>query len=313
MKLNEIRTFVTVAEAQSVQDAGVRLGLTQSAVSRLIQRLEGELGVALFDRQTKPLALTRDGELALAHARRVLAATADLSEAFAGTTEPHGLLRLGVAHVLTLTAAAAPLDDLRAAFPGLTVRFHSDWSTPLMEQVRQGGLDGAVVLLTDGQAPPDDVDGDCISRENVMVMTPEPFHGRTMTLGEMNEVGWVLQPDGCRYRSAITQALARIGQTPNILVEAFDQTLLASLVARGVGFGLAPPRLIARAATAGQLRLVPMPGLSLTVAVWLVRARCTARLAPVFGRLEKSLAAELSQPLPWHDLATETVYHSAAE
>lgn len=314
MKLNEIRTFVTVAEAQSVQEAGLRLGLTQSAVSRLIQRLEGELGVVLFDRQTKPLALTRDGELALAHARRVLAATSDLSEAFDRGTEPRGLLRLGVAHVLTLVTAAEPLDGLRSAFPNLTVRFHSDWSTPLMEQVRHGGLDGAVVLLSEEQTPPEDLDGRCLSHEDVMVMTPERFRGRAMTLAEMNEIGWVLQPEGCRYRSCVTQALARIGQAPNILVEAFDQTLLASLVARGVGFGLAPPRLIARAAGgAGQLSLVTLPGLSLTVTVWLVRARCTARLAAVFDRLEKSLAAELSQPIPWPRTPAEPVFYSAAE
>lgn len=313
MKLNEIRTFVTVAEAQSVQDAGVRLGLTQSAVSRLIQRLEGELGVVLFDRQTKPLALTRDGELALAHARRVLAATADLSDAFTATAEPQGLLRLGVAHVLTLTASAGPLDDLRAAFPNLTVRFHSDWSTPLIEQVRHGGLDGAVILLSEGQTPPDDLDARCLSREEVLVVMPGKRRGRVPGLAEMNETGWVLQPDGCRYRSFITQALARIGQTPNILVEAYDQTLLASLVARGVGFGLAPPRLIARAANAVELRLVPVPGFSLSVAVWLVRAGCTSRLSPVFDRLEKSLEDELSQELPWPEVATEPVYHSAAE
>ena len=55
MKLNEIRTFIAVADARSVQEAGNRLGLTQSAVSRLIQRLEAELGVVLFDTANRVL------------------------------------------------------------------------------------------------------------------------------------------------------------------------------------------------------------------------------------------------------------------
>ncbi|MCG5239656.1 LysR family transcriptional regulator [Azospirillum doebereinerae] len=306
MKLNEIRTFVTVAEAQSVQEAGNRLGLTQSAVSRLIQRLEAELGVTLFDRQTKPLALTRDGEVALAHARRILGAATDFSDAFAGSAEPKGLLRLGVAHVLTALAAGCPLDDLRAGFPGLTVRLHSDWSAPLMEQVRAGALDGAVVLLGEGQAPPDDLPSRLLSREEVSVVaSAERAAAGPGSLAAMNAVGWVLQPDGCKYRNALGLALAPLGLRPNVTVEAYDQTLLASLVARGVGFGLAPMRLIAPVEAAAPLQPVDLPGFHLTVTVWLMRARVVGRIGPVFDRLEDSLGRHLT--------ARTAGVHSAAE
>ncbi|WP_448208398.1 LysR family transcriptional regulator [Azospirillum sp. sgz302134] len=324
MKLNEIRTFVAVAEAQSVQEAGNRLGLTQSAVSRLIQRLEAELGVTLFDRQTKPLALTRDGEMALAHARRVLKATDDLSDAFAGSAKPTGLLRLGVAHVLTTLATHRPLDTLRAAFPGLTVRIHSDWSTPLMEQVRNGTLDGAVVLLCEGQSPPDDLDATCISLEPVRIIAPAHLADQEMpdrempdrempdrqhwTLPAMNALGWVLQPDGCRYRSAMTGALALHGLPLNVTVEAFDQSLLLSLVARGVGFSLAPPRLVTASAQAVGLRFLDCPDFSLTVSVWLARARFTGRIGPVFDLLEDSLLSLLPPPA-----SVAEPFHSAAE
>ncbi|MBP2226809.1 DNA-binding transcriptional LysR family regulator [Azospirillum agricola] len=308
MKLNEIRTFVTVAEAQSVQEAGNRLGLTQSAVSRLIQRLEAELGVTLFDRQTKPLALTRDGEVALAHARRILGAATDFSDAFAGSVEPRGLLRLGVSHVLVPLAAGRPLDELRAAFPGLTVRIHSDWSAPLTEQVRTGVLDGAVMLLGDGQAPPEDLPARRLSREEVSVIaSAEQAAAGPWSLSDMNAAGWVLQPDGCKYRNALGLALAPLGARPNVMVEAFDQTLLVSLVARGVGFGLAPLRLIAPVDAAAALRIRPVtvPDFRFGVAVWLVRARVTGRIGPVFDRLEDSLTRQLT--------ASPAGVHSAAE
>lgn len=295
MKLNEIRTFVTVAEAQSVQEAGNRLGLTQSAVSRLIQRLEAELNVTLFDRQTKPLALTRDGEVALAHARRILGAAIDFSDAFAGSAEPKGLLRLGVAHVLTALVAGSPLDELRAGFPGLAVRIHSDWGAPLIEQVHAGALDGAVVLLSEGQTPPDDLPATLLSREEVSVVaSAEHAAAAPCSLAAMNAVGWVLQPDGCKYRNALGLALAPLGLRPNVTVEAYDQTLLASLVARGVGFGLAPLRLIAPVEGSAALHPVELPGFRLTVAVWLVRGRTVGRIAPVFGRLEDSLGRHLT-------------------
>lgn len=307
MKLNEIRTFVAVAEAQSVQEAGNRLGLTQSAVSRLIQRLEAELGVILFDRQTKPLALTRDGERALAHARRVLTASDDLSDAFAATARPQGTLRLGVSHVLANLAAYRPLDTLRAAFPDLVPQLHSDWSLPLIEQVRTGALDGALVLMEDGRALPEDLSARLISRETARIVASAEMVGRQRwTLPAMNAVGWVLQPDGCKYREALKRALAGHGLTPNVTVEAFDQTLLLSLVARGAAFGLAPMRLLAPMAMAERVRAVDMPDFSVDVVVWLLRARLSGRIGPVFDRLEDSLRDQLA-PDPME------VLHSAAE
>ena len=86
MKLNEIRTFVAVARTGSIQAAARQLHMTQSAVSRLVQRLEGDLGATLFDRQTKPLALTHDGQAALDHGQRVLNAAEAFSEALSPST-----------------------------------------------------------------------------------------------------------------------------------------------------------------------------------------------------------------------------------
>jgi DNA-binding transcriptional LysR family regulator len=313
MKLNEIRTFIAVADAQSVQEAGNRLGLTQSAVSRLIQRLEAELGVVLFDRQTKPLALTRDGELALAHARRILAAASDFADAFAGSVEPRGLLRLGVAHVLTALAAGRPLDDLRAGFPGLTLRLHSDWSNPLIEQVRTGTLDGGLILMCEEQTPPDDLPARRIGTQAVSIVA-SPDRSVGADLASMNERGWVLQPNGCRYREALHQALAPLGLQPNVTVEAYDQSLLVSLVARGVGFGLAPMGLIAPIPGAALVRPVDLPDFRMSVTIWLIQSRTTGRIAPVFDRLEEALRRELAAGQPVSPAAEQfAILHSAAE
>ena len=301
MKLNEIRTFIVVAEARSVQEAANRLRLTQSAVSRLIQRLEAEIGVVLFDRQTKPLTLTRDGELALAHGRRVLREVESFADAFAVVGEPEGLLRLGASHVLTRLLAGAPLDRLRAAFPRLTVRLQSDWSAGLLAQTDAGALEGALLLLPARDELPAGVDGRRLVLEEVhVVATPDLVarHGRT--LDAMNAAGWVLQPQGCGYRTALERALARDGAPLNVLVEAFDQELLLSLAARGVGFGAAPLRLLADPGVSGRLIPVQVPGFRLTVAVWLVRARHGGRLARVFDTLEDCLADELA---PMHSAA----------
>ncbi|MGQ9371519.1 LysR family transcriptional regulator [Azospirillum sp. ST 5-10] len=302
MKLNEIRTFIAVAEARSVQEAANRLNLTQSAVSRLIQRLEAEIGAALFDRQTKPLTLTRDGELALAHCRRVLREVDAFADAFTGGSDPQGLLRLGASHVLARLLAGAALDRLRSDFPKLVVRLQSDWSAALLAQIDAGALDGALLLLPAREELPPDVEGRRLVLEEVHVVgTPELIarHGRS--LDAMNAAGWVLQPEGCGYRTTLERAVARGGGALNVLVEAFDQTMLLSLAARGVGFGVAPLRLLADSAVSGRLVPMTVPGFGLTVAVWLARSRRAGRVARVFDCLEDSLTGEL------------TPLHSAAE
>jgi DNA-binding transcriptional LysR family regulator len=189
--------------------------MTQSAVSRLVQRLELDLGTALFDRQTKPLILTHDGRVALEHAQRVMNAAEAFSEALSPTAAPSGVLRIGAAHVLAELVAERPLDLLRAKFPDLTLQISVDWARPLIERLGSGDLDAAVIsLLADGE-PKTELPARRLGREDVQIIGAANLaSARWRSLRAMNEIGWVIQPEGCGYRTALTQALERVGAGP---------------------------------------------------------------------------------------------------
>lgn len=72
MSLDQIKTFVVVAEEGSVRKAAERLHISQPPLSRQLQSLEDELGHKLFTRQPRGMALNAAGAIFFAHARAIL-------------------------------------------------------------------------------------------------------------------------------------------------------------------------------------------------------------------------------------------------
>ncbi|QTS88055.1 LysR family transcriptional regulator [Ectopseudomonas khazarica] len=93
----EMLVFVTVAEQGSLSAAARALGLTPSAVSRIIARTEQRLGTRLLLRTTRALTFTAEGEAYLRGARRILADLAEVEEAVADQGVPRGRLRVSAA------------------------------------------------------------------------------------------------------------------------------------------------------------------------------------------------------------------------
>jgi DNA-binding transcriptional LysR family regulator len=297
MKLNEIRTFVTVAQTGSAQAAAKQLNMTQSAVTRLVQRLELDLGATLFDRQTKPLLLTHDGQTALAHGRRILDATEAFADALSPAAAPTGVLRIGTAHALAELVAEKPLDLLRSKFPDLTLQISVDWTRPLLERLDAGSLDAVLVsLLTDGQ-PNTELPARRIAREDVRIIGANALAAtRWRSLRAMNDVGWVIQPESCGYRIALTQALERVGAgPPRVIVEAFGKSLQLSVIARGAGFGLLPASQAEKIPSRQKIKTFNVPDFGLAVSTWFIRRRQAGRLSRPLDAIEQVLSAAINE------------------
>ena len=117
----EMGVFDAVAEHGSLSAAARVLGLTPSAVSRIVARIGAQLGVRLLVRTTRALALTAEGQAYLRAARRILADMAEVEDAIADQVSPRGRLRVtaslahGRLHVVPL------LGDFTARYPGIVV------------------------------------------------------------------------------------------------------------------------------------------------------------------------------------------------
>src|ERR1700744_6541559 len=95
--VQDIAVFIAVAESAGFTRAAQRLGITKSNAGKAVQRLEARLGTKLFQRTTRAVRLTEDGETYLDAARKALEELADAENALAARrAEPAGRVRLDV-------------------------------------------------------------------------------------------------------------------------------------------------------------------------------------------------------------------------
>lgn len=133
--LGSLQTFVQVAETRGFAEAGRLLGVSAAAVGKSVSRLEQSLGVRLFHRSTRSVALTAEGELFLVRCRRILeevaAAEAELSH-HAG----HAQGRLRISLPLISDLALPVLADFMRAYPDVLLDL--DFTDRLVDVIEEG-------------------------------------------------------------------------------------------------------------------------------------------------------------------------------
>ncbi|SUD95619.1 Cys regulon transcriptional activator [Pandoraea pulmonicola] len=292
-----MQAFVAVVESESMARASEKLFLTQPGLTRRVQNLEKMLGVELLDRQSKPLKPTPAGREVYSLARTVLRAVDDLKAVVSPDIEPSGEFRIGVPPFLSELALEQPIDLLRSRFPKLTLRVTAGWSPGLLQSLEQAKLDAAVVLLPDGAPLPGGLTPTLLGHKPTVVVAPSTFAlpDEPISLAQLANYPWVLNQDGCGMRSAISRAMSTAGLPFNVAVEAFGSELQLSLVARGLGVGLAAPEVLARSPHGKALQVLDVPEFQSGLNVWLVHGTLPSRLARPVALMRDALAEKLAQ------------------
>jgi len=234
--MRELKTFVTVAHLGSFAGAGARLGLTQSAVSAQIQRLEQTLGFTLFERSGRAAKLNAAGRETLPRAEEIVGLFQQLGHP-AAAREGGGLVRVGAiasAHVSFLPTAVA---NFCQAYPDCRLRIVPGVSLNLLGQVDAGEIDIAV-MIRPPFALPVDLEWKSLAREPYVMLAPSHAEGDWRSLLETQPF---IRYDRASFGGRLVDQFLRLLRAGvRDMIELDELQMILQLVAQGLGVALVP-------------------------------------------------------------------------
>src|ERR1700754_2232437 len=242
MELRQLEYLVAVAEEANFTRAAERIHVAQPAVSAQIQRLERELGQPLLDRSRRVVRLTTAGEAVLPYARAALSAVGDMHVAVDEITElVRGAVTIGTvsSHSVDIPRLLA---DFHADHPNVEISLGTDSSDILIENVRSGALDLAIVSVGPDEQP-EGLEVEVVTDEAVeaAVCPTDPLAKRTkIRLADLHDRPLIALPVGAGIRRQFDIACAKVGVTPRIAYEASTPLALADLAESGLGVSIVP-------------------------------------------------------------------------
>ena len=279
MELRHLRYFVAVAEELHFRRAAERLHVAQPAVSEQIRKLEDELGVRLFDRTQRNVALTDAGAALLTEAHRVLR-QAEAARLAARSASNRPGLRIGYVPTALLASIPRTLRRLIAAMPTLQTTMEPGCGLELVDAVRAGELDVAVVSLP---TPTAGVRVTALGEQRAVAVFPVGHEHAVKPQVRLEQIAperiVVLPRDADRpFYDGVLAACCAAGISPTLIEMPdgqVDRLLLA--VAAGAGMAVLPECVSERYADAG-VRFVPLDGESPDIATAIVSPRHTEHL-----------------------------------
>lgn len=229
LDIDQLRTFIAIAETGSFTRAAEIVFKTQSAVSMQMKRLEERIGKPIFERDGRSSKLTEDGEKLLDYARRIVKLNMDAVGAFS-ENELTGRVRLGVPD----DYADRYLPDIMARFsqanPRVEVTIMCEPTPMLVDRIQVNDLDLAIITHVEHKGPAEFVRHERLlwvtsSRHQVHNETPLP-----LALGRAS----------CCWRQAAQEKLESLSRQYRVLYSSWNSTAVGAMVLAGLAVSVLP-------------------------------------------------------------------------
>ena len=254
LDIGVIRSFLLIAEGRSFAEAAELVGRSPSAVTLQIQRLEEELGSAVFRRSNREVALTLAGERLLGYARGLVRTNDEAILAFRSDAARDRPLRFGATQDFAEAALPGVLSRFAQDRPEVELTLQVDRSARLVEAVEAGTIDVAIAIRQDHPC-----------NRGTLTELPMLWIGREGFEPRPEEpLPLALFDAPCTFRSAAIEALAGADRSHRIAFTSPSLSGLRMAVEAGLGLTVRTRHLLApRLDDLGErLRLPPLPSVA---------------------------------------------------
>jgi DNA-binding transcriptional LysR family regulator len=243
MELRHLRYFVAVAEEKNFTRAAERLHIAQPPLSRQIQQLEEELGVALIEKGARPLRLTEAGEFFLAHARTLLDQARDLKTMTQRVGKLERTLSVGFVASTLYGHLPAMVRRYRECYPEVEVTLHEMTTVEQLKALKEGRIDVGF-----GRLKSEDPSIRRILLREERMMAALPLGHRLaagtdgLRLGELVHEKLLLYPKAPRpsFADQVLRVFSEANLAPDHVTEVRELQVAVGLVAAGQGVSVVP-------------------------------------------------------------------------
>lgn len=298
MNLEQLRSFVTVAELGNFTRAADRLHLAQPSLSRQIALLEHDLGAVLFHRSRAGSTLTSAGESLLPLARRMLTDADTVRreiDELAGLRR--GRVRLGATPTLCISLVAEVLSAFHAAHPAIDLHISEHGSRRLLDELAGGELDLALITTSDAASADRFTVTPLLVEELVVISSsgaPPVTSADSIGLADVAALPQVAFASSYDLRTTTDAAFRAAGLTPHAVVEGAEMDAVIRFVERGIGVAIVPAMVLVERPGLRSVRLVE-PTLTRTISIATPAGRPPTAAVDVMRRTVARTAAALAE------------------
>jgi LysR family hydrogen peroxide-inducible transcriptional activator len=313
MTLTELKYIVAVAREKHFGHAAEACFVAQPTLSVAIKKLEDELGVPIFERGGSEISMTPLGAQIVAQAERVLEQTAAIREIAKQNKDPlTGQLRLGVIYTVAPYLLPQLVRSMIERVPQMPLVLQENFTTKLVEMLRQGELDAAIMAQP---FPQQGLLVQPLYDEPFVVAMPSshPWSNRArINAADLKNETMLLLGNGHCFRDQVLEVcpeMARFSTTGDGIARTFEGSSLETIrhmVASGIGITVLPKASVPdMQAHDGLLRYVPFEDPVPTRRVVIAWRKSFTRRAAIEAVREAMMACDLHGVTLLHDAPVE--------
>ncbi|WP_246605944.1 LysR family transcriptional regulator [Paractinoplanes toevensis] len=251
VQIEDFRSLLALGEYEHVTEAAAALHTSQPTLSRLLSRLEKELGARLFERDAKGVHPNPLGDLALAAASDIVERHDRLRRDLASVLDPDaGTVRLAFLDSMSTSLVPRMLHDVRLRAPRLRVELRQEPGHEILRDLTTG----AAELALTSPRPDGPYGWRVMQRQRLALIVPAGHRlagRRSVRLSDVAGEDVVTVPPGFGFRAQVEELFAAAGVTLRVAFEIGDLGTVEGLVGAGLGVALVPEQFAGATGTVG--------------------------------------------------------------